>query len=122
MHLLNEQMIFIQSEPMTSIHVEVAYATPQKQKIITLDVPVGTTVYQAAEESGMVDIFPEINLADVKMGLFGKAVRNPKEEILQEADRVEIYRPLIIDPKVARAKRAAKTAEKDAAEKKAEKE
>jgi len=51
------------------------------------------------------------------MGLFGKAVRSPKEEVLHDMDRVEIYRPLIIDPKVARANRAAKAAEKAAKEK-----
>lgn len=103
------------------IKVEVAYATPQKQKILALDVPQGTTVYQAAEMSGIVDEFPEINLEDAKMGLFGKAVRAPKDEVLREMDRVEIYRPLIIDPKVARANRAAKAAEKAAKAKEAEK-
>lgn len=103
------------------IKVEVAYATPQKQKILALDVPQGTTVFQAAEMSGIVGEFPEINLEEAKMGLFGKAVRAPKDEVLKEMDRVEIYRPLIIDPKVARANRAAKAAEKAAKEKEAEK-
>ena len=77
--------------------------------------------YQAAEMSGIVDEFPEINLEEAKMGLFGKAVRAPKDEVLREMDRVEIYRPLIIDPKVARANRAAKAAEKAAQAKEAEK-
>jgi len=103
------------------IKVEVAYATPEKQKILALDVPVGTTVYQAAEMSGIVNEFPEIQLEEAKMGLFGKAVRAPKDEVLREMDRVEIYRPLIIDPKVARANRAAKAAEKAAKEKNDEK-
>ena len=102
---------------MAKIQVEVAYATPEKQKILALEVEEGTTVYQAAEQSGIVNEFPEIVLADAKMGLFGKAVRNPQEEVLREMDRVEIYRPLIIDPKVARANRAAKAAEKAAKEK-----
>lgn len=94
------------------ITIEVAYATPAKQKIIAFDVPVGTTVYQAAEESGIVNDFPEINLAESKMGLFGKAVRNPQEEVLRAGDRVEIYRPLLIDPKAARLNRAAKADKK----------
>ena len=94
------------------IKVEVAYATPEKQKIISLDVMQGTTAYQAAELSGIVNEFPEIVLEDAKIGLFGKAVRAPKDEILRDMDRVEIYRPLIIDPKAARANRAAKAAEK----------
>lgn len=102
---------------MAKIKVEVAYATPDKQKILALEVEEGTTVYQAAEQSGIVNEFPEINLPEAKMGLFGKAVRNPQEEALRDMDRVEIYRPLIIDPKVARANRAAKAAEKAAKEK-----
>lgn len=94
------------------ISIEVAYATPAKQKIIAFDVPLGTTVFQAANESGIVNEFPEIQLEDAKMGLFGKAVRNPKEEVLREGDRVEIYRPLLIDPKAARLNRAAKADKK----------
>ncbi|MFT5591654.1 MAG: putative ubiquitin-RnfH superfamily antitoxin RatB of RatAB toxin-antitoxin module [Oceanicoccus sp.] len=97
---------------MAQIRVEVAYATPEKQRIIALDVEEGCTVYQAAEQSGICAVFPEINLTDAKMGIFGKAVRNPKDEVLKEADRVEVYRPLIIDPKAARANRAAKAAKK----------
>ena len=97
---------------MAKIKVEVAYATPEKQKILALDVDEGSTVYQAAEQSGIVAEFPEIILAEAKMGIFGKAVRSPQEEVIREGDRVEIYRPLIIDPKVARANRAAKAAEK----------
>lgn len=97
---------------MAKIKVEVAYATPEKQKILVLEVEEGCTVYQAAEQSGIVSEFPEIELAEAKMGIFGKAVRAPKDEAIREGDRVEIYRPLIIDPKVARANRAAKAAEK----------
>lgn len=94
------------------ISVEVAYATPEKQRIIALEVEEGCSVYQAAELSGICEVFPEIDLTEAKMGIFGKAVRSPKEEVLKAADRVEIYRPLIIDPKVARANRAAKAAKK----------
>lgn len=103
------------------IKVEVAYATPEKQKILSFEVEEGTTVSQAAALSGITKEFPEIDLSDAKMGVFGKTVRKPEEEVLREMDRVEIYRPLIIDPKVARANRAAKTAEKAAKEKAANK-
>ena len=99
------------------IKVEVAYATPEKQKIVSFEVEEGTTVSQAAQRAGITKDFPEIDLSDAKMGIFGKTVRKPDEEVLREMDRVEIYRPLIIDPKVARANRAAKTAEKAAKEK-----
>lgn len=92
-----------------TIWVEVAYATPEKQKIIKLDVPEGTSVYQTAELSGIVAEFAEINLAESNMGIFGKAVKNPQAQEIKQGQRVEIYRPLLIDPKQARLNRAAKT-------------
>lgn len=90
------------------IDVEVAYALPHKQQIIALQVPETSTVFEAAERSGIVDQFPEIDLSSAKMGLFGKAVPKPKETIIKGGDRVEIYRPLIADPKEVRKQRAAK--------------
>lgn len=90
------------------LHVEVAYATATAQKIIALTVPEGTTLYQAAERSGIVDIFPEINLAEVKMGVFGKLEAKPQERVIKSGERVELYRPLIADPKEARKRRAEK--------------
>ncbi len=91
------------------IIVEVAYARPDRQKIISLVVPEGTTLLQAAEKSGICDDFPEINLQDAKMGIFGKMVVNPAEHILNSGERVEIYRPLTIDPKEMRKRRAEKS-------------
>lgn len=100
------------------INVEVCYALPDKQRIIPLQVEEGTTVAQAAELSGMDQWFPGIELATAKMGIFGKAVSKPAEEIVREGDRVEIYRPLIADPKEVRKIRAAKVkAEKATAKK-----
>jgi len=92
------------------INVEVAFALPDQQKIIALQVPVGTTVYDTAVMSGIVDHFEGLQLAGTPMGIFGKAVKNPQAEKITQGQRVEIYRPLTIDPKVARANRAAKTA------------
>lgn len=89
-----------------TIAVEVAFALPEKQAIIALKVPSGTTMYEAARLSGITDKFPGINLDNSSMGIFGKAEANPKETILKEGDRVEIYRPLIADPKEVRKKRA----------------
>ena len=103
------------NEPM--IKVEVSYALPHKQRIIALDVPVGTTVYDAAKLSGVVGQFADIDLDSAKMGVFGKAVAKPKQEVLQANDRVEIYRPLIADPKEVRKARAAKVKAEKAAEK-----
>lgn len=98
------------------IKVEVSYALPKKQQIIALEVTPGTTVYEAAEQSGIIRQFPDLELESAKMGVFGKAVSKPKAEVLNDGDRVEIYRPLIADPKEVRKVRAAKVkAEKAAA-------
>lgn len=90
------------------MEVEVAYARPDRQRIITLQVPEGTTLLEAAKLSGIVELFPEINLDEVDMGIFGKVVKKPAEQALREGDRVELYRPLKIDPKQARLNRARK--------------
>jgi len=87
------------------ILVEVAYALPQQQLIVQLKVPEGTTAEQAARHSGILEKFPEINLDENKLGIFGKLVKN--DTPLRERDRVEIYRPLIADPKEVRRQRAA---------------
>ncbi len=100
------------------INVEVAYALPDEQKIIALKVEKGCTAYEAVIRSKIVEMFPQIDPDNDAMGVFGKGIRHPKEEVLKEGQRVEIYRALIIDPKEARANRAAKLkAEKEAAEK-----
>ncbi len=90
------------------MNVEVAYALPDEQKIVALKVELGCTVYEAVVRSKIVEYFPQIDPDSAPMGIFGKAVRDPRKEILSEGQRVEIYRPLIIDPKAARANRAAK--------------
>lgn len=92
------------------IEIEVVYGLAHKQKLINLTVEKGTTVRQGAELSGLDKEFPELNIAESKLGIFGKAVRNPDTEALKAGDRIEIYRPLLIDPKAARANRAAKAA------------
>lgn len=94
-----------------TIEVEVAYARPDKQKIIALQVPAGTTALQAVSMSGIVEEFPEIDLATAKMGLFSKlfgtrGLKPADEYVLKARDRVEIYRPLIADPKEIRRRRA----------------
>lgn len=90
------------------INVEVAFALPDDQRIIALQVPAGTTAYEAVLASGIVDLYPQIKPDQDPMGVFGKSIRDPKTEVLKEGQRVEIYRPLLIDPKQARANRAAK--------------
>lgn len=98
------------------IDVEVAYALPHEQKIIALHVAEDCSVYDAVIQSRIAEIFPQIDVENDPMGIFGKAIRNPKDTTIKQGQRVEIYRPLIADPKDARAKRAAKAkAERDAA-------
>ncbi|MBR9909688.1 MAG: RnfH family protein [Gammaproteobacteria bacterium] len=96
------------------ITVEVAYALPDKQKIVALLVPPGTTALQAARRSGLEKEFPGLDYDSARMGIFGQALgtkglKKPAEHVLQEGDRVEIYRPLTSDPKEVRRKRAQKS-------------
>jgi hypothetical protein len=86
------------------MRVEVAYAGPSGQAIVALDVAAGTTAGQAVRASGLPACFPEIDTARLMLGVFGERV-NP-DRVLEEGERVEIYRPLIADPKEARRKRA----------------
>ncbi len=88
-----------------SIAVEVAYALPDEQVIIPLEIEVGATCEQAIARSGVLTRYPEIDLAVNKVGVFGKLGR--LDAVLREGDRVEIYRPLLADPKEIRKQRAA---------------
>jgi putative ubiquitin-RnfH superfamily antitoxin RatB of RatAB toxin-antitoxin module len=91
------------------MRVEVAYALPNKQKIITLEVEEGCTVRDAVRHSNITVFFPDVDVETIKVGIFGKTVRNAEEQVLKEGERVELYRELKVDPKQARANRAAKT-------------
>ena len=90
---------------MGKIKVEVAYARADVQQIVPLEVEAGCTVEQAIRASGLVERFPEIDPGKNKVGIFGKATK--PANVLEEGDRVEIYRPLIADPKAVRKERAA---------------
>ena len=94
------------------IEVEVAYALPHKQKIYAVLVPEGTSALAAARQTTVEQDFPGVDLGSAKMGIFGQSIKSPAEHLLQAGDRVEIYRPLIADPKEVRRKRAAKVAGK----------
>ncbi|MDD2834486.1 MAG: RnfH family protein [Methylotenera sp.] len=87
------------------ITVEVAYALPDEQLIIPTKVSEGTTAEQAIITSGVMNKFPEIDLNTNKIGIFGKLTK--LDTVLRHLDRVEIYRPLIADPKEVRKQRAA---------------
>jgi putative ubiquitin-RnfH superfamily antitoxin RatB of RatAB toxin-antitoxin module len=94
----------------SKIQVEVAYARPDLQKIVQLEVDEGTSIYDAATKSGLELLFEELDYETVHMGIFGKVVKQPKQEVLRSGDRIELYRPLLIDPKQARLNRANKKA------------
>ncbi len=86
------------------ITVEVAYATPDVQQILTVIVPKGSTIETAINRSGMIDLFPAIDLSREKVGIFSKIKK--LSDIIQEGDRIEIYRALKVDPKERRRQKA----------------
>jgi putative ubiquitin-RnfH superfamily antitoxin RatB of RatAB toxin-antitoxin module len=87
------------------ISIEVCYPLPQKQELVSLQLPLGSTLLQALEASGLLQKYPEIDLKKNKFGIFAKLSK--AESVLRDKDRVEIYRPLIADPKEVRKQRAA---------------
>jgi putative ubiquitin-RnfH superfamily antitoxin RatB of RatAB toxin-antitoxin module len=92
----------------TGLAVQVCYAGPQRQFLLALQVPAGTTLHQAIKLSGVIESAPEIDLSVWRVGIHGKL--KTLDTVLRENDRVEIYRPLIADPKEARRSRAGKRA------------
>lgn len=90
----------------TKIQVEVVYGLPHKQKLLSLSVNTGITVEQAIIDSGILTLFPEIDLKENKVGIWNKVVK--LSQPLDDLDRIEIYRPLIADPKEVRKRRAEK--------------
>jgi hypothetical protein len=91
--------------PENHLTVEVVYATTDEQVLEQLVVPPDATIESVIRQSGLLERFPEIDLAVNKVGIFGKAAA--LKAGLHDGDRIEIYRPLIADPKEARKKRAA---------------
>lgn len=89
-----------------TIWVEVAYARPDSQALLKIQVRPGTTLETAIKASGILDRYPEIVLADDRVGIFGKPLR--LTDPVKDGDRIEIYRPLNIDPMAARRIRAQK--------------
>jgi putative ubiquitin-RnfH superfamily antitoxin RatB of RatAB toxin-antitoxin module len=86
------------------IKVEVVYALSHEQALRKLEVAPNTTIADAITLSGLLEKYPEIDLTKNKLGLFGKLSK--ADTVLRDKDRVEIYRPLIADPKEVRKKRA----------------
>jgi len=85
--------------------VEVAYALPDKQSLISIEIENGSTLKEAIDASGILETFEQIDLSKDRVGIFAKFAT--LDTILRDKDRVEIYRPLVADPKKARKERAA---------------
>ncbi len=91
------------------LSVEVAFAMPGKQRLVALRVAKGTSAAQAVAQADLPGLFPELapeTFHAAPMGVFGKGLRDPHGHPLSDGDRVEVYRPLVIDPKAARLARA----------------
>lgn len=86
------------------IKIELVYALPAEQTLLKLEVPKATTIAEAITLSGILEKYPEIDLEKGKFGIFGKLSKT--DAVLRDRDRIEIYRPLIADPKEVRRKRA----------------
>ncbi len=106
-----------QDEQNTSslIEVEVVYGVPDKQAIVVIKIEEGTTVEQAIELSGIANLYKEIDLNINKVGIWNRVVK--LTDVLQHGDRIEVYRPLIADPKEVRKRRAEKAIEEGRANK-----
>lgn len=85
------------------LEIEVVYGLPDKQVLKKMNVQNGCTAREAVCQSGLDEIFSELDLQTAPLGIFGKSVKD--ETLLRDKDRIEIYRPLLVDPKEARRKR-----------------
>ncbi|WP_426135073.1 RnfH family protein [Pseudomonas sp. PWP3-1b2] len=92
------------------VEIEVVYAAEDRQVLLAVVLPSGTSVRSAVRLSGMAAQFPQLALSECALGIFGKVVADPEVRAVQSGDRIEIYRPLLADPKEARRLRAAKAA------------
>ena len=92
------------------IVVEVAYALPEKQYLQRVTLQQGATVEEAIRASGLLELRTDIDLSKNKVGIYSRPVK--LADVLQDGDSVEIYRPLIADPKELRRQRAEKSAKK----------
>lgn len=89
-----------------TIAIEVACALPERQHLLALNVEVGCSAQEAVRRSGIAKLFPDIAVDEAALGVWGVVLKSPETTILRDGDRVEIYRPLLIDPKAARQARA----------------
>lgn len=92
----------------TDLNIEVVYATAERQWLLTCVVPAGATVRQALLHSRLAEHVPGLDVEACPVGIFGKVVSDPLAHQVEEGDRLEVYRPLVADPKEVRKQRAAR--------------
>ena len=92
------------------INIEVVYGQPQRQELISLKVTSSTSIKEAIIQSDICKLFPQIELANARVGIFSRAAK--LSDTLREGDRIEIYRPLLADPKEIRKRRAEQAKER----------
>lgn len=92
------------SDPENKIQVEVVYPLPDEQKVLQVKVEKGTFAKDAVRQSGLLKLYPEINLDEASIGIYSRLLKS--DEIVCDGDRIEIYRPLLADPKEVRKRRA----------------
>lgn len=95
----------------STIEIEVVYAAVDRQLLLKVSVPAGSTLRAGLMASGIAAQFPELDLQSCPVGIFGKVIADPDRHLLQAGERIEIYRPLLADPKEVRRLRAAKAAQ-----------
>ncbi|AZE91330.1 RnfH family protein [Pseudomonas orientalis] len=92
------------------VDIEVVYAAVDRQVLLQVKVPAGASLRDVVRMSGIAEHFPQLLLAECPLGIFGKVVADADVRVVQPGDRIEIYRPLLADPKEVRRQRAAKAA------------
>ncbi len=104
-----------QETAQSKIQIEVVYGLPNRQELLTIMVEEGTLLEHGIIESGILNVFEEIDLTVNKVGIWNRAAK--LTDTLRDLDRIEIYRPLIADPKEVRKRRAEKAKEEGRADK-----
>lgn len=112
---MSEQMMNEDSSEIEQLAIEVVYGTPIRQEIISCTVEPNTTIEQAILASGIVAEFPEIDLTINNVGIWNRVAK--LTDIVKDLDRIEVYRPLLADPKEVRKRRAEKAKEEGRADK-----
>jgi|TARA_B110000211_G_scaffold131825_1_gene151268 putative ubiquitin-RnfH superfamily antitoxin RatB of RatAB toxin-antitoxin module len=112
---MSEEVMNEDNDVLAQLSIEVVYGTPTRQEIISCQVGPNTTIEQAILSSGIIEEFPEIDLTVNNVGIWNRAAK--LTDMVKDLDRIEVYRPLLADPKEVRKRRAEKAKEEGRADK-----